>query len=494
MSAGQKIGMASSSASLELAIYFENQFEAQVKVELLFTHEAIGQKIMSFLDLRSLGRCIMVSKAFRNLVESNRCYWSRLTSYFIQKYGYINFIQRTLILNRHQIHALYSSAPQLFTNDFFSSSTIQARSKTHLNTILTSLWIKIANRDPSYQGLKRLCRLIAQFDSEVRADIYQINYLSFESISAYLVLTFVEGNLDRLTHCLPSLDRDQFKVMLRSEIIGFVHWVARRGLVEIYQYITEVYPDIDHLYPNFRKVTVLHEAAAFGHVDLVQYILDYQMPEPDCANVCDAEFRTPLHYAAEKGHLQVFQMIASRVVDPNPQKFLTQTSPLHEAVINQHKDIVEYLVNDSRVTKPNAVHLPCLRRRRSSTPLHSAAITGNLEIFKLITPPRDSFDYIRLQNWPKGETPLQLALMHGNYDIFEFILEETNLAGVLSSPSPAYILKTLANGDEELFKKSVENLDALRHFRGPAGPHPSPSSRYSPPVRRRRRKRKKVEE
>ena len=89
--------------------------------------------------------------------------------------------------------------------------------------------------------------------------------------------------------------------------------------------------------------TVLHDAAYFGHLNVVAYytgILDN--PNPGVSND-DNRGWTPLHHAAQRGHLEVVKHFCNLLEDKNPSDDNGFT-PLHSAARNGHIDIVKYLV------------------------------------------------------------------------------------------------------------------------------------------------------
>jgi len=55
---------------------------------------------------------------------------------------------------------------------------------------------------------------------------------------------------------------------------------------------------------------------------------------------------TPLHFAADKGHLDVVKYLVNQKTDINAQaNGYSPGTPLHLASQNGHLDVVEYLVN-----------------------------------------------------------------------------------------------------------------------------------------------------
>ncbi|XP_022922219.1 acyl-CoA-binding domain-containing protein 1-like isoform X3 [Cucurbita moschata] len=77
-------------------------------------------------------------------------------------------------------------------------------------------------------------------------------------------------------------------------------------------------------------------------------------------NIKDSEGRTPLHWAVDRGHSNVVELLVSRNADINEKDIDGQT-PLHYAVVCDRKSIAEYLVkNNANINeKDNDGKSPC---------------------------------------------------------------------------------------------------------------------------------------
>ena len=203
--------------------------------------------------------------------------------------------------------------------------------------------------------------------------------------------------------------------------------------------------------------TILHAAATRGHLELLENVVEKSGLESDDRNPEDHAKKTPLHLAAEYGHLSVVKFLVPFLSDKNPKTgpYWSETTPLHDAAYEGHLPVVEYLVenikgdiNPSKNNGPTVLHLAAeggslnvvsfFTKRLSNpnpimkvpttdtesycdgrTPLHMAAQLGHFSIVQhicsLITDknPKDSFDY----------TPLHLAASSGHIEIVEFLLQ-----------------------------------------------------------------------
>lgn len=88
---------------------------------------------------------------------------------------------------------------------------------------------------------------------------------------------------------------------------------------------------------------------------------------------------TPLHYAAEFGHLEIIQYfwMSGLSVDDKAMAFSSQSAitPLHLAAGNGNLDVIQFLVTQVGVNT---------RTSSGLTPLHYAAHKGQLDALKLL--------------------------------------------------------------------------------------------------------------
>ncbi|CAI6101014.1 unnamed protein product [Clonostachys chloroleuca] len=163
-----------------------------------------------------------------------------------------------------------------------------------------------------------------------------------------------------------------------------LHLAAKNGHVEVLRqlliYTTDLYsPQVSELVDSLGE-TPLHHASRNGHDDVVNLLLA-RGSHPGQGNESGI---TPVHLAAEYGHLNVlkslFKALPSRyltsfhIYDLQPGKLsnaicFDDKTPLHFAVRNGHQDITKFLIDkDGNI---NA------RDRHGRTPLHYMAELGD---------------------------------------------------------------------------------------------------------------------
>ena len=148
------------------------------------------------------------------------------------------------------------------------------------------------------------------------------------------------------------------------------------GKLSSVQYLIEV----EHKNPNRRRNwglfdsggTPLHTAAEFGHLDIVKYLIE------ECH--CDLEAKdryrnTPLHQAVRFGHLNIVKyLIEDCHCDPK-EKNNNGWTPLFTASQEGHLEVVKYLIEECHCD-PNE------KNSDGWTPLFTASQEGYLDIVK----------------------------------------------------------------------------------------------------------------
>ena len=126
-------------------------------------------------------------------------------------------------------------------------------------------------------------------------------------------------------------------------------------------------------------------------------------------NPKDVHDCTPLHRAAENGHLEICRLIMESVNNKNPCSRLG-TTPLHRAAEYGHLEVCRLIIENVSDKNPKDYWL-------KSTPLHEAAAEGHLEVCCLIM---ENVEDINPMN-NEGHTPLDLAEENQHQDIAELL-------------------------------------------------------------------------
>lgn len=145
---------------------------------------------------------------------------------------------------------------------------------------------------------------------------------------------------------------------------------ARRGLTEMIKFLCEVKVDITYEDPLGQ--TALHKACICGSNDLVEYLLNTGRISVDAP---DKSQRTPLYFAAERGHIDIVHRLLQHGANKNSLDRRGET-PLFKPAGNGHIKVVDLLLKAGT----DATILDLWDR----TPLRFAAMKGQKEIVRML--------------------------------------------------------------------------------------------------------------
>ena len=125
--------------------------------------------------------------------------------------------------------------------------------------------------------------------------------------------------------------------------------------------------------------TIMDIAAGFGKTDIVNfYVKELGDKNPPKVSNDKFEGRTPLHNAAEHGHLEVVKAITKVVLHKNPSD-VHDVTPFHLAVLKGHLPVVEYMLQ-----YVNNVDIRTDEYWRKVTPVLRASQFGHLDMVKFL--------------------------------------------------------------------------------------------------------------
>ena len=227
-----------------------------------------------------------------------------------------------------------------------------------------------------------------------------------------------------------------------------LYHAAERGDLEVFQFVIQnalkKNPRMHNIYlptsvPGVSENTPLHVAAENGHLAICQLIVPYLKNGRNPKNKSSG--RTPLELAASNGHFEVCKLFVSNVKIWNPENSDKQT-PLHSAAKNGHFDVCALILSNIKDSSPKdlfyetPLHYAAKNGHSSickllvtkvgdknpksasgMTPLHYAAKNGFVAICKLIS---ETVTYINPQD-NLGFTPFQLAEQNGHFEICQLL-------------------------------------------------------------------------
>ena len=213
-------------------------------------------------------------------------------------------------------------------------------------------------------------------------------------------------------------DEDWMRLTQAGDTI--LHIAAQYGHLSLVQGIFERFGGTSAPYDkrlnekatNGAKRTALHLAAAHGHLDIVKYLVEVAKLS---IRDRDNESYTPLMAAAQRGHLHVIKYLhqkrGGKLSDAGQYKY----TALLLAAYSGHFSIVKYIMRNGGSNKEvtNLVN----------TALHVAAMGGHCEIVQfLLTKYSTQFD-VSTKN-SNGQSPLHLAVWSGHEPLTRLLVIE----------------------------------------------------------------------
>ena len=292
--------------------------------------------------------------------------------------------------------------------------------------------------DLSLTNLKISNRNISKYLSEERfywiriIKSYRQNFTSYSEQWKKVIEKTPVDTLEELAAAVQEFF--QSKPSRRTKKWRALHIAAKMGLLNLSKHIVKKTKDSS----SGRSLMM---AAGGGNFEVVQLLLE-NTKEVNLQNYQDQnKGRTPLHYAAEKGHFDVCQLLIKHGGNASLQT-ASGATPLHKAAQKGHLKVCK-LLGDSMENKnpPNSSGL---------TPLHGAAKFGYLEICKYLMDKLD--DKNPADNM--GTTPLHYAADSGHLELCKFITSQIDTKNPANNqgtkPSQLFIntIVDLSNNEE----------------------------------------------
>ena len=176
------------------------------------------------------------------------------------------------------------------------------------------------------------------------------------------------------------------------------------------------------LVSRFTERTCLHWAACFGHLAVVEYLLELCKTDNRCVDDAltspDANNDTPLHLAAQNGHLDVVKSLSQVTNWESMGSLASYHTPFYAATNGRHLEVMKFLEPFCDVNG-REVH-------EGTTPLAEAARQGFFEGIRFLV----QLDRVSLNpvsdHWKSGRgcvfmTPLDLAIS-GKHENCSYLL------------------------------------------------------------------------
>ncbi|TPX08065.1 uncharacterized protein E0L32_010265 [Thyridium curvatum] len=227
--------------------------------------------------------------------------------------------------------------------------------------------------------------------------------------------------------------------------------IPQRDLLELFGWPSKVSigrwanPDetgeLFHLAREDEGSSLVHIASASGIEGLLKAILGY--PDQSRVDSKDQRGRTPLSYAAERGHEAVVgHLLSNKHVNSDAEDFLGRT-PLSYAAGQGHKAVVEHLLSNKHIN-------PDAEDSSGRTPLSYAAGGGHQAIVKLLL----ATHHVSIESRDDfGQTPLFCASWSGHAAVVKLLASENGINLDAKGPSNCTpLLSAVKRGHTDVVK------------------------------------------
>ncbi|KAM5314416.1 transient receptor potential cation channel subfamily A member 1 isoform 2-T2 [Glossophaga mutica] len=194
----------------------------------------------------------------------------------------------------------------------------------------------------------------------------------------------------------------------------------------------------------------LHCAAEEGHVELMEMILNDSSCE--VLNVMDHYGNTPLHWAARKNQVESVKFLLNKGANPNLRN-ISMMAPLHLAVQGMHNEVVKVLTEHSSTnvnlegengntavliacSKDNSEALqillkngakPCTSNKWGYFPVHKAAFSGAKKCMEILLKYGEEHGFNRQAHinfvTNRKASPLHMAVQSGDLEMIKMCMD-----------------------------------------------------------------------
>ncbi|XP_054905202.1 ankyrin repeat and death domain-containing protein 1B isoform X1 [Poeciliopsis prolifica] len=186
---------------------------------------------------------------------------------------------------------------------------------------------------------------------------------------------------------------------------------------------------------NVHHRSALHYAVAGKNKEATQFLLQRRVK----VDQTDKYGMAPIHLAAWFGSLEILKLLVQAGAE---QKVENEEglNIMHCAAINNHTEIVEYIINDMQMKELNK------EDKSGHCPFALAAEHGSIEMLKILMEP---YNMATMKPNKRGDTPLHLAARNGHLDAVQLLLQSFDSRDEVNMDGETALYQAADNSQEE---------------------------------------------
>ncbi|XP_055017977.1 ankyrin repeat and death domain-containing protein 1B isoform X2 [Boleophthalmus pectinirostris] len=195
---------------------------------------------------------------------------------------------------------------------------------------------------------------------------------------------------------------------------------------------------------NVDQRTALHFAVARKNKEAVQFLLQRRVK----VDQKDKHGVTPIHLAAWFGSLDILKLLVKAGAEQKSENE-EGLNILHCATINNHTEIVEYIINDLIMKELDKGD------RSGQRPFSLAAKHGCVEMLEMLMD--SSYNMGTMEPNQRGDTPLHLAARNGHGQTVQLLLLCFDTRDEVNQDGETALYQAADNGHEECVQTLLES-------------------------------------
>ncbi len=286
------------------------------------------------------------------------------------------------------------------------------------------------------------------FSSQVLPAVNPVKATNLDSGSLLLLTSAQNGDSESVRR----LVAEKVDIEVRDDYgRTALHVAAEYGQAEVAAFLIEAGADVEaktlKALGTYFFWTPLTVAANWGHTSVAKLLIAAGADVNAFESGTRYNFNV-LHFSAEKGHTEIVKLLIVNGADIEAKVESILDTPLSRAVRKERKATVEALISmGANVNTTNAI---------GSTPLHFAAISGNLDIVRLLLENGAEVNAKTNGGDLPGVTPIHAAAFEGQTRIVELLLVKGADINAVTQSGYTPLRRSVDQGDLVMAKLLLE--------------------------------------